>query len=320
MQKIEAFQCAFCTKIYLSKETCRKHESRCFWNPKTRSCASCIFERYKDYSIMPGHSTSIRTCLRNHDISAKLKTACPDHHYKKAKCDLHQMKEIRANFNPDPIITPILERYKVENEKRKETQRQIDEQGFALRSDALIGRLASAVAWTLMVKETADLSIENDDLVEDEFLESGFETRMSEVEEVVFAFECLGINRDRIQGIIGEASRTLPGNPLFSLPLIKQGYREYHQNMVDYSELMEDKVSADFHRNRLESLGDWTVLGMAGNLLFPGISMFKENEPDLDSLKIYQNKLKEVDSDLRNDLIDAIRNPKEVEEIWDAPF
>lgn len=320
MIKVNAFQCAFCTKIYLSKETCRKHECRCFWNPKTRSCASCIFEQYKDYRIMPGHSTSIRTCLRNHDISAKLKTACLDYHFKKAKCDLFQMKVIRANYNPEPIITPILERYRVENEKRKETQRQIDEKGFALRADAMIGRLACAVGWNLMVKGTVELANENDNLVEDEFLESGFETRMSEVEEVAFAFECLGINRDRIQGIIGEMSNILSENPLFSLPLIQQGYREYHTKMVNYSEMMEEKGNADFHRNRLISLGDRTILGLAGNLMFPGSSKFKKDEPDLDTLKIFQDRLKDVDPDLRNDLIDAMRKPKEVEELWDAPF
>ncbi len=230
------------------------------------------------------------------------------------------MKVIRANYNPEPIITPILERYRVENEKRKETQRQIDEKGFALRADAMIGRLACAVGWNLMVKGTVELANENDNLVEDEFLESGFETRMSEVEEVAFAFECLGINRDRIQGIIGETSRNLPGNPLFSLPLIQQGYREYHTKMVNYSEMMEEKGNADFHRNRLISLGDRTILGLAGNLMFPGSSKFKKDEPDLDTLKIFQDRLKDVDPDLRNDLIDAMRKPKEVEELWDAPF
>lgn len=320
MKKVEAFKCAHCTKIYLSKETCRKHESRCFWNPITRSCASCIFERYKDYMIGEWGLTPIRTCLRNHDISAKLRTACPDHHFKKAKCDIKQMKVIRANYNPEPIITPILESYWKENEKRLEAQRQIDEKGFALRADAMIGRLASAVAWTLMIKETADLANENDGLVEDEFLEGGFETRMDEVDEVIFAFDCHGIGGDRIRGIIDNMSKKLSGNPLFSLPLIKQGYREYHQKMFDYTELMEDTDNADFHRSKLESLGDWTVLGMAGNLIFPGSNKIKKNELDLDSLKIFLDRLKDVDPDLRNDLIDAMRNPKEVEELWDAPF
>lgn len=320
MKKVTAFKCAYCTKIYLSKDSCKRHEKKCFWREETKSCATCIFERYKDYEILPSHSTSIRTCLRNHDISAKLKTACLDHHFKKAKCDLQQMKKIRANYNPEPIITPILERYRVENEKRKEAQRQIDEQGFALKADAMIGRLASVVAWTLMVKETVNLANENDDLVDDDFLEGGFETRMCEVDEVVFAFECLGINRERIQCIIDEMSNILSENPLFSLPLIQQGYREYHTKMVDYSEMMEEKGNADFHRSRLISLGDRTILGLAGNLMFPGSSKFKKDEPDLDTLKIFLDRLKDVDPDLRNDLIDAMRNPKEVEELWDSPF
>lgn len=320
MIKVNAFQCAFCTKIYLSKETCRKHECRCFWNPKTRSCASCIFEQYKDYRIMQGHSTSIRTCLRNHDISAKLKTACPDHHFKEAKRNINQMNEIRANYNPETYITPILEKHKANIEKRMEAQRVINEQGHALQADAILGQLANAIGWTMMVKGTADLSNENKGLVEDDFLEKNFETRMDEVDIIIFIFESIGINGDRIKEIINAMSGQLLNDSLFYLPLILQGNREYHQKMVAYSELMEDKDNADFHRSRLESLGDWTVAGMAGNMIFPGMSMFKENEPDLDALGSFLKKLQEVDPDLKDDIIEAMRTPQVVDELWDSPF
>lgn len=320
METVSAFKCAYCTKIYLSKDSCRRHERKCFWREETRSCATCIFERYKDYRIMQGHSTSIRTCLRNHEITGKLRTACPDHHFKKAKCNINQMKEIRANYYPDPIITQILEKHKAEIERRMEAQRVINEKGYALKADAILGHLANAIGWTMMVKGTAQLSNQNEGLVEDDFLEKNFETRMDEVDIIIFIFESIGINGDRIKEIINAMSGQLLNNSLFYLPLIQQGNREYHQKMVAYSELMEDADNADFHRSKLESLGDWTVAGIAGNLIFPGMSMFKENEPDLDAMSSFLKKLHEIDPDIKDDMIESMRNPNVVVELWDSPF
>lgn len=320
METVTAFKCAYCTKIYSSKDSCRKHEKKCFWKEETRSCATCIFERYKEYRIGEVGLTSIRTCLRNHDITGKLRTACPDHHFKKAKCNINQMKEIRANYNPEPIITPILEKHKAEIERRMEAQRVINEQGYALKADATLGQLANVIGWTMMVKGTADLSNENEGLVEDDFLEKNFETRMDEVDIIIFIFESIGINGDRIKEIINAMSGQLLNDSLFYLPLIQQGNREYHQKMVAYSELMEDKDNADFHRSRLENLGDWTVAGIAGNLIFPGMSMFKENEPDLDAMGSFLKKLQEVDPALIDDMVEAMRTPQVVDELWDAPF
>lgn len=48
--------------------------------------------------------------------------------------------------------------------------------------------------------------------------------------------------------------------------------------------------------------------------------MLKENEPDLDVMSLFSKKLQEVDPDLRNDLIDALRRPKKVVELLDALF
>ena len=37
------FLCEYCNKKhYLRKSSCVRHEKECFWNPKTKSCMTCI--------------------------------------------------------------------------------------------------------------------------------------------------------------------------------------------------------------------------------------------------------------------------------------
>lgn len=41
MQKITAFACDFCKKLYRTKSGGKRHEDRCFFNPATHSCVTC---------------------------------------------------------------------------------------------------------------------------------------------------------------------------------------------------------------------------------------------------------------------------------------
>ena len=57
MYEIKAYQCAYCKKYSKSKSVMKKHESKCFYNPITRACATCancIQEHYKvDKASLP---------------------------------------------------------------------------------------------------------------------------------------------------------------------------------------------------------------------------------------------------------------------------
>lgn len=41
MKTIEAYQCDYCKKYSKSKSVMKKHESKCFHNPKKKTCATC---------------------------------------------------------------------------------------------------------------------------------------------------------------------------------------------------------------------------------------------------------------------------------------
>ena len=78
MKTIEAYQCEYCTKIYANEPTAKSHERKCFWNPKTRSCASCTFLDLMDFEVADArHIMRFQVCLKNvHIKHKKLKTDC----------------------------------------------------------------------------------------------------------------------------------------------------------------------------------------------------------------------------------------------------
>lgn len=128
MKTIKAYKCDYCKKVYQFKKSCVSHEKRCYKNPETKSCASCVFLKQNDFSYHPGYSISLLTCLRNHNTPKKLETACNDYHFKKEKCDIKEMQQIRAAYNPVPFIQPYINKFREDREKRmKEIQESHDE-------------------------------------------------------------------------------------------------------------------------------------------------------------------------------------------------
>lgn len=43
MKEVIINECDFCNKVSFNKGTIRKHEKMCFFNPVTRSCATCLW-------------------------------------------------------------------------------------------------------------------------------------------------------------------------------------------------------------------------------------------------------------------------------------
>lgn len=67
MEKIEAFGCGFCAKVYREKKVAIAHEKRCYFNPETKSCVTC-------QNLFSG------SCSEGHKIENNhLRTMCLDH-------------------------------------------------------------------------------------------------------------------------------------------------------------------------------------------------------------------------------------------------
>ncbi|MBP7508450.1 MAG: hypothetical protein KA807_11540 [Prolixibacteraceae bacterium] len=116
MEKVIAFQCQYCGKLYNEKSSCKSHEYRCYFNSRTRSCASCIFNKRETLSYQEDKSVVVTTCLKNNEVYRGLKTACEDYHYKRDKCNLEEMKKIRADYDPYFVVKPLLDELKGNSE------------------------------------------------------------------------------------------------------------------------------------------------------------------------------------------------------------
>lgn len=55
MREVTVYECEYCNKRkYAYKSSAKKHENKCYWNPKTKSCMTC-----KHY-INPDESTQFQ--------------------------------------------------------------------------------------------------------------------------------------------------------------------------------------------------------------------------------------------------------------------
>lgn len=60
MKEIKAFQCDYCNKYYKHKSSAKRHENKCFKNPKNKACLSCrnFITDYETVYVRPydGHN------------------------------------------------------------------------------------------------------------------------------------------------------------------------------------------------------------------------------------------------------------------------
>lgn len=106
MREFKAYQCGFCKKYGKQKSRILQHESTCFHNPETKSCATCIHLHQEEYRVEleveapfaenDYHIDQIPVCNEGVDVSkiidgkkeVYLKTQCPlweDEEYKPVK-------------------------------------------------------------------------------------------------------------------------------------------------------------------------------------------------------------------------------------------
>ena len=110
MECIIAFKCGFCNKVFSNKGSCRSHEYKCYFNPKTKSCAGCAFFLYEVTNYKKGYNVCYQACMNNIDITKKLKTDCDFYLPKKYSDDTEILNEVREKYKSEIFIKAAVER------------------------------------------------------------------------------------------------------------------------------------------------------------------------------------------------------------------
>ncbi len=69
MKTVSAYQCKYCQRYGKDKKRILKHEAQCFYNPRTRSCGTCIY--LDDWSCRRGVVFEQEEGRRNPTLSTK---------------------------------------------------------------------------------------------------------------------------------------------------------------------------------------------------------------------------------------------------------
>lgn len=318
MKQVLSFKCNYCNKIYALKDSCRSHESRCYFNPRTQSCASCRFLKFKDYEYASGHHVAIRTCLRNYDVTRKMKTRCSGYLDKKLKADKAMMKEIQGHYDPNPFTQTILDKFKMEHEESVRAQKELDEKGHEIEAEALIGLLGSAIGYTIMLKQLIEFT--PPDSSDDEFLEKHYEFRQNHVDLAIARFQKPGFPPERVNQIIMDMAGRFPKQIMLYAPLCRQGEITYHQKMGEIAKLCEDQESESYHQGIAIQLSESSVTGMIIKQFFAGFSMSDLRGPDRDAYTFYRKILDEAYPGLKLEIVEGLKNQTWVDIRLDSPF
>lgn len=105
MEKIEAYMCSHCGKIYETSKKCRKHESRCYYNKSTKSCATCAFlkvECKKKPNVSGFVYVQFQACIVNENIAhGRLRTYCKKYLNKSYSDDTDIMNAVNESYNSE---------------------------------------------------------------------------------------------------------------------------------------------------------------------------------------------------------------------------
>lgn len=112
MTEVKAYRCEHCGKLFKEKKSCRSHEYRCYFNPRTRSCASCAFNLIETGQIVKSKVLfQFPSCLVNVDIPGiGLQTRCSKYLNKKHSDDPEIMSEVKMHYNPQKIMESCVEK------------------------------------------------------------------------------------------------------------------------------------------------------------------------------------------------------------------
>jgi hypothetical protein len=77
MKEIKTNQCDFCTKTSVNKASIKVHEKKCFYNPITQSCATCLWFSKKNVGDHPARCLIGEKYVSVNEFRTIFKTKCP---------------------------------------------------------------------------------------------------------------------------------------------------------------------------------------------------------------------------------------------------
>lgn len=111
MKTVQAYKCDYCGKVYENKSTCRSHEYRCYFNPRTKSCASCCFFSIATREYKPCQLIQYKVCYVNINIIKKgLQTKCKKYLNKKYWDDKDIKNIVMSEFDRNMPFKAYIEK------------------------------------------------------------------------------------------------------------------------------------------------------------------------------------------------------------------
>lgn len=200
MQTIQAFKCRYCGKVYENSNSCISHEYKCFFNPNTKSCASCAFKIYQDYCMPNGNFTKIRTCILNVDITGKLKTKCDKYLNVNDPEAIRCIQHSKNSYFPSLVISKHIDRimkipsFTIIKEADKEMKEELCECYYGLSMNHL------------MVTILQKVRLKSDYMYTDKDIETYFENYLHFQKLAVSMFYHLGFEVSRINSTINNVA------------------------------------------------------------------------------------------------------------------
>jgi len=247
MESINASKCKYCGKVYKLKSSCKSHEYRCYFNPRTKSCASCRNLEYLDFYYKPGYSLSVRTCLKNIDISRQIRTYCPQYETKKQNNDLSIKPFTTNSYNPLPTLVELLKSQikKVKlDEKDPSSEKYMNY--FKFLSEANIGELIHTIGAKILLLSFVKNG-EEGNTINNKSLNEISDVCLEQYDNILYLLNLSGIGDTRVKRIINEVSRKLPISEVVGIILINTGIQFFHNCMAKACEIMEDHKGKSYH-------------------------------------------------------------------------
>lgn len=200
MKVITAYKCHWCDKVYEKNQSCKSHENRCYFNPKTFSCASCAYKIYGDYRMPDNSITSIRTCLLNIDITARLRTKCQNYISKVYPEANRYIQENKNSYFPDNLIMKHIEKImrlpRFSDNENDEKERKTELSG------CYYGMFISNLMVTIVQRMRFKIAVQKSD----NLIESNFDLHSEFSKNMLSMFYHLGIENYRINTLL----KTIP--------------------------------------------------------------------------------------------------------------
>jgi hypothetical protein len=324
MKSVNSYKCSYCDKLYESKDSCRSHESRCYFNPKTKSCASCAFLKYDSYEYKPHYTCSVKTCMKNHDVTGKLKTKCDDYFFKNAIGSAGKIEQAETTYNPIPQVEKYLKKIglQVETNLTVSSSPDIeiglyDDEYLSSLTNAYLDKLVSAVGYKILFLVESEFSNKHD-LLTDQELDMHFNLQHEEIDDVISLFSYIGIPAETIHNLIKKISGKLPKTLDYAYPLIAQSEVSHNTHLAEAYEWIGDEGSANYYQKKASKAGKMIGIDTIFNDSIQNRNI--NSLPNEKDSVFHENCLKmitEIYPNLRNEIIDGLKE-KNTSEAFNA--